>query len=701
MTAPRCIAIVVAVSLVACGGAAKQRASWPDAPVQLRDEGDRLAAIDRLWVMPAGAARDEARGAIAAAIVRRINDALVDERALEAARLFEQLTSLWQHDPEAIGAGLAPHVGILRQLRALFAKSGTLDPALRALVVLAEVDRPQRQAQLAELGELLAYADELAIAENGALALRGEPIAVMRPTAESLPLRWLVDRYVGLLLERQRAVAGIMEKQGATLELVRAHRDVLVTARRVANVLARAGRADDIQTYLARIDGLGIDRELRIRAEIVAQHPTPDAYNELARELADHDETADAAAALGITAAGLVRFPDDASLLTLAGGYARTLGRIDQAIVFYERALRTGEVDAALALRLGKLYAERIERLADHGRPRAANAAWRGVVAFTTNVARERPHPVWQQTTAIAESALGKGLAGQGLIDDGRTALTGSLERAPSIDAYETLATVEYQTDRLAEAQRWAASGMAMLGDFMTADRYHRAKLERISADALRRAGKPREAAARYLDALRTWASLGDTKDLPRAIAGERMMDMGRAMWWLGDAAKSVDLVMAAIEHSPDSPAISDAVAFLIEVGRYRDAVDACHRGLGEHELAEVFKVYISLWIVAEGKRLAEPRDRLALDYLASRRGELWYEQLARAATGRLSYAALRRAAITGPQQGELAFYGAVLGLAPGAATSDGRKRLLEQAIAARAIFDAEYDLARRYLAAP
>jgi hypothetical protein len=107
----------------------------------------------------------------------------------------------------------------------------------------------------------------------------------------------------------------------------------------------------------------------------------------------------------------------------------------------------------------------------------------------------------------------------------------------------------------------------------------------------------------------------------------------------------------------------------------------------------------MALWIVAEAQRAGEPRDRLATEYLTSRKGDLWYELLAEAATGRADLAKLRGAATTGPRKAELAFYSAVLALDPGAATPATTRKLLEQMVAAHLVMDAEYDLARRYLA--
>jgi tetratricopeptide (TPR) repeat protein len=694
-----------AASVGGCGaGAVVFHPVWPDAQVELRDDGDREQAIDRLWLVPPGAERDRARVPIAAALARRISDAIEDDQPFIAAALLDQLTALWQSDPTAIGRGLADHAALLHELRATFARSGALEPAAQTLIVLAEVEPAARAAHLAELDEVLGFADELAIAEHGEAAHRAQPIALLESTALALPLPWLVDRYVGLQVERQRAVAVLLDRQGASMALVRAHRNLLLTARRIAGVLARAGRAPEIHARLAQLQGgYGTDRELTVRAEVVADQPTPDAYAELASTLRSGDREPDPGGALAVCLSGLARFPGDPGLLAAAGGDARALGRIDQAIALYQQALRAGdEVDTAIALRLGKLYADRIERLATGGRPSAANAAWRDALQFTASAASNHPHTVWQQTAAIAESALGRGLASQGMIDDAEHLLTASLARAPSVDAYETLATIDAQLGRYADAQHWASAGIAMLGDRTLGDRYRKAKLERLTADSLRRAGQARPAAARYVDALRTWSSLGDSKDLPHAVAAERALDTSRAMWWLGDPARTVDFAMQALDLDPSSEDVAaSAVAFLLEAGRYHDALDAYHKALGEPAIGEYHKVYMSLWILGEAIRAGEPRDRLAGEYLASRRGSVWYERLAQLAAGKQTLIGLRALATTGPRRAELAFYGAVLGLDPAAATPAGRHKLLQDVVAAHLVLDAEYDLALHYLGQP
>ena len=177
---------------------------------------------------------------------------------------------------------------------------------------------------------------------------------------------------------------------------------------------------------------------------------------------------------------------------------------------------------------------------------------------------------------------------------------------------------------------------------------------------------------------------------------------MGRAMYWLGDPGKAVDLALQALDQDPQAEELAaNAVAFLIQAGRYRDALDAYHKSLGEPTIGEYHKVYMSLWVLGEARHTGEPRDRLAGEYLASRRGDVWYEKLAQLAAGKLGLAELRALATTGPRRAELAFYTAVLGLDPAAATPAGRHKLLEGVIAAHLVLDAEYDLARRYLEQP
>jgi len=694
------VMLALLLAFAACGHAATRSPAWPDAPMELRDDSDREQAIDQLWVMPIGAERDAVRTQIAAAIVARIGDALEDEKPYNAELLLFQLCSLWQTDPASIGRGLSPHIEMMRTLRTTFAKSGALEPSIATLTLLAELEPAHRDDHLAEIDEVLHFSDDLEAAENGPEAQRAQPIELLQPTVLAVPLPWLVDKYVGLLLERQRVISELINKQGASIQLVRAHHDILATSQRIAVVFARAGRTEEINSKLVDIKGLGQNRELQIRSELVSERPSADAYFDLASQIRSDKDNPDPAAALAVCLAGLRRFPNDASLLGAAAGDAAALGRVDQPIELYEAAIhaRGGDVDSALALRLGKLYAERIARLAFGGRPDAATKEWRELERY----ARKQKTPqLWSVVAASAETALGKGLLSQGKLPEAEHELVASIDRAPSFDAYETLATIHYKTDRFASATRYANAGIALLGE-SKGDNVRRAKLDRIAADVARTAGQSRDAAALYLDAMRTWGSLGPDSELPPAIRADRKLEFARCLWFVGESGKAVNLVFDAIDAEPGNAAnYASAVAFLIMVGSYPEALDIVHRALTQSDVNEFYRVYMCLWVLADAKRRGEPRDRQAVDFLASRQGDLWYELLAKAATGRIDLATLTAAATTGPRKAELAFYRVALGLDPEAQTPAGARKLLEQVVAARLVMDAEYDLARQYLARP
>ena len=175
----------------------------------------------------------------------------------------------------------------------------------------------------------------------------------------------------------------------------------------------------------------------------------------------------------------------------------------------------------------------------------------------------------------------------------------------------------------------------------------------------------------------------------------------GRAMWWLGDPARAVELRDAtAVDADPTTPAIpAGAVAFLLEVGRYARRARRLPPRPRRPDVGDFYKVYMSLWIARRGaapRRAARSASRPTTS--RARQGDPGTSCSRGRRPAGSSFDALRAAATTGPRQAELAFYGATLGLDPEAATPGGRRKLLEQVVAARIVLDAEYDLARLYL---
>jgi tetratricopeptide (TPR) repeat protein len=344
-----------------------------------------------------------------------------------------------------------------------------------------------------------------------------------------------------------------------------------------------------------------------------------------------------------------------------------------------------------MARKLGSLYAERIARLGFGGRPQAAATALHDVEKY--------PHHggAWAQVEAQAQTALGKGLLSQGRIREAERALVASIDRAPSADAYETLAEIHYKTNRFESATRYANEGIVLYG----ADLAHRAKLERIAGDVARASNRPRDAATLYLTAMHDWSELLKGPAPSKELLAEGQLEAGRGLWFLGHTDRAVDLVLSATDEDPDNAqTFANAVAFLLLVNRPVDALDALHRALSS-DISELYKVYMCLWVLADERRRHDPADRQANDYLAGRHGDLWYEQLAEAATGRLELSVLARAATTAPRQAELAFYGVVLGLDPASASPEVARKKLIEVVESGVVMDAEYDLARQYLSQP
>jgi hypothetical protein len=103
----------------------------------------------------------------------------------------------------------------------------------------------------------------------------------------------------------------------------------------------------------------------------------------------------------------------------------------------------------------------------------------------------------------------------------------------------------------------------------------------------------------------------------------------------------------------------------------------------------------MSLWILSEAKRGSIEPDHLATRYLARRDGALWYDDLARFASGRARAEDLQRRANTPARRAELLYYLATL-----ADDIDPRcaRELLTGVIETRMILFFEYDMARAWI---
>lgn len=699
--------IAALMATAACRGPrapAHPAAPAVDAPYELDDDLDFGERADALRAMPAGPERAALRQDLAAALVRRIDLLLGAGRLDRLDRVVRELAVLWYDEPAALGRELTPHTAVLARARAAFARAGLDRETGLVLALLAAADPAGAPAYHEELEQIVAFAEDLGVARLGALGRGTGALSILAPIVEHLRAPELTDRVVAALIARANLADATLTAAAATGRLPDSPviRVAFRASRDLAIALALAHRGEQLSRRLGELVGVGRIRALDEAARAVAS-PTATAveWAALARAIRlghdgkDDDPTA-ARAALALCEDALVRFPDSPILLLAAAGHASDLDRLHQPIALLERARRAAPGDPELADRLTGLYRERLARLAHGDRPRAARARLDELRAFHAAIDAAFPDRTWSSTWAEALATYGHGLVSVGELAAARAELTRSVGVQPTVEALETLGTVSLKLGDFHDARRHLERG-AKLGGDAPADLYSRAKVLRLAGDAARGTGDAKGAIRRWRDALEIWAHLGETVELPPALAGERFAEIGKLFWDLGLRDEALENFSRAVEADRDgSETHQQIIAYLILRDELDRARDVFYDALGSDKVSEYHKVYLCLWILAEDRRAGRPDDRLATDYLAGRDGPLWYDDVARLATGRATVEALGARATTRARRAELRYYGAVLG--PPGRSRDEIRQLLEDVVATDMILFFEYDMARRHL---
>lgn len=701
----RCLAVLLASSFVlACHHPARPTAPKlpvADAPYELADDLDFAEREDDFFAMAPGPERTALRGQLADVMGARIDVALAAGRIDRAAGMLAEVADLWRGEPAALAelAGLAGWPERLDRARAAFARGGADRETALVLILRRGADPARRERDQAELQQLLAYADDLSQARLGALGIgTGELSALQAVVIRGLAPE-LTDRYVELAVNRANladaAVTGGGAPPAAASPVLR---PALGAGRDVALALAVDHRADQIATALTALRGLGRDRKLELAARTVAAADGAAVHwAELARAvraLDGGDDDDKARAGLQICLDGLVRFPDDPTLLACAGAASADVPRVAQPIALLERARAQLPGDPELADRLLGLYRERLARLVYGARPLAAKARLAELDATFRALAKQFPDQAWTTTWAEALATYGRGLVSQGDLAGARAQLEASVAIAPTIEALEMLGTIALKTGRYRDARRQFERAVAIPGE-RPAQLYARAKLLRLAGDASAGAGAGDAAIEHYTAALELWADLGDKLDLPPNLAGERLVESGKLFWALGKPDDAAELLASASDVDPGGADTHiQSVAFLLLHERYDRAVDNFYQALASDRIGDYFKVYMALWILAEGRRLGRPDDDQARVYLEARNGPLWYDDVARLATSRATPAELEARAHTRARQAELTYYTAVLR----PPSPDEARRLLEDVVASDLVLFFEYDMAKHQL---
>lgn len=675
-----------------------------DAPYDLAEEQDLAEVRSELFAMaPDAAERPALRRRLADELARRLAVALALNHHSDAYRALARLMRLWNadelRDAAAVGRALTPYRNAIARARKVFARAGKDRETAAALCALALIE-PEKAAQhRAELDEVFAFADQLAIAENGDGAVGARPIAILEDLIEIHPAPWLVDRLVALYVERQKQLDAHFQKHSADLSVIRAHGDGVVrTVWHIVRVLARSGRLADAPAAYEPISGMGDDRELRdrVRRALAADATAPDWVMVAARFHSSDPDKADFAAALAISQEATRRFPSSPSAFLAAAESARQLGEQPLAIRLYETGLRLDPDHADAASALAQLYVERIADLASSDRTAGAARAFRRFESFQ-KAASKRLGRRLEPDRADALAALGRGMASQGEIDQARRYLERSIAERPTLAALESLGTIEAKRDRFDRAADLFERAVRQPAA-EPLDRYQQCKLLRLLGEARLDEGKGELGKTRLRAALVAWHKLSQQVELPDVLLAESLVEQGKILWRLGDRETALVAFDAAVDSDPDGASShADVVAFLIVRNEYDRAVDAYHRALGSHSIGDYFKVYMSLWVMAEARRQGRAVDPIARDFLAGRNGRLWYDDLARFAGGRIDLPRLQSRATTRGRRAELLYYSAVLG---GDIRTDPSRarRLLEKVVSSDMVLFFEYDMAKHWL---
>jgi tetratricopeptide (TPR) repeat protein len=706
------IALVATGAAAGCGPRAASRTHGSielprgaDDPYDLADDNDlALVRADHAALPPGDPARVTGRRRLIAAFGARLGEALQHGRRTAAHDALRDLLSLWT-GPElraaVAGRDLVPQRDAIERARVMFARAGADVETVTALAALMLLE-PQATAQhRADIDEVFAYADDLAVAENGPGSERARPIEILEQVVEVHPAPWAIDRLVTLYVERQRALdAHFRRGGGASMEIIRAHGDgVIRTAWNIVRVLALAGRIEEAPEAAAQVTGIGDDPQLRerLRRALGPDATAPDWVLLAARYHSPDPDNGDFAAALALAREGVRRFPMSPIAHLAAAESARQLGEETLAIALFEDGLARDREHEEASERLAELYVQRIDLLAKSHRPRASAAVLHRFEDFHRRAERALGREL-EPDRADALAAYGRGLVGLGELRPGTAALERSIDLRPTMNALEALGALALKREDHGRAidlfeRALAAEARGPL------DRYQQCRILRLLAEAYAGDGRQRDAAHSLRRAMIAWHRLTeDVESMPAQAEAESLVEQGKVLWGLGHQKEALAAFDAAIDaDDEDASSHSDVVAFLIVHGHYDRALDAYHRALGNADLGDTSKVYMSLWVIAEAQRQRRTSDPIAREFLAGRDGSLWYDDLARFAAGRIGAGALEARATTRARRAELLYYSAVLGdelyRHPGHA-----RRLLEGVVESGMVHFFEYDMAKHWL---
>ncbi len=698
--------LLVAITMLGCGPSSRveipKAPGRVDAPYELASDDDLLAVRELFDAMAlANPKRQKKRPLLATEYRRRLKSALHRGARDKAFERFQNLMSLWQPSELSSAHAQPSFVALepeVQSIRRTFAKSGDTAKSVAALYALSLMQPHHASHYYAEVDEILSYSDELAMLAHGPGAKRARPIEILEKTTAFIASEHAIDRLIALYQERQAAIKSSFRRKGADIRLLRVHgRGVLTSTHSIVGTLAKAHRIDEALSAISQLAGIGDDANLRKRLGDALAGTSPTTWLLLAASFGG--EKGDKRATLAICREAIARYPNDAMSHFCAGQAAEALDRFASAIGHYEDGLAIDPSQRDASESLAALYERRVSTLAFGDRPNAAGAQLAIFEAFHRNTAKHFESPI-EPDLASAYAAMAHGLVSLGALDEAHQYLTRSIHLRPNLFAYEYLGTIALRQEDFSRARAHFAQALT-LQESSTIDAFHHARLRRLAAEAIAQGGSAGAMGAKAAQeqrrlALTTWLRLSRDYELSGSAQAEARIEMGKLMFALGMRENAMQSFLAALGNETSNSDHADIVAFLLAHDSHELAEDIYLDALGRQQVGQYLKIYMSLWILAENKRLALEPNTHATRYLSALDGPLWSVHLAQYAIGKREREELEAMASTRGRRAELLYYDAVLG--PRSGDTNVARQLLQEVIAGSMVLFFEYEMAKKRL---
>jgi tetratricopeptide (TPR) repeat protein len=662
------------------------------------DEEFGEARTDFTAIPTGSPSRAEWRKALLTYLLPRVDDLAARDND-DAIEVFKNACSLWE--PEELEKPDTPKEMARRasMLADRFARRGAEEPVILGLSVAATLDPSQR----GRWEERLRWIEEFESSAGGSAHRWTKVIEALEATMRVWPSPLVADKLAGLYLDRHAALLRAIRRgaRGNAADLVEGQESGAThTAYKLAALWLRVGKPDRAREALTKIaDQPGDDPLLRqLLAKAQSGKQASDAI-ELAKYFIRED-VADREVAMRICLRAAARFPKDAEPRICAAEMAVTTMavRAPLAIRLLTEAVRLAPNERAPAETLVRLRLVRLaERMGeDRTRVDGAIADAEDLVHLIEELEQKLGGKPFEPGIADVWFELGQGYYNSGVAGDAEKYLRRSLERRPFWKPWHQLGLLRMKHRQFEEAVGMFDRALGVPSRSLPEGIEMRASVLRDKGEALDRLGRTAEAKQAREGSFEAFTQqIGLVQN--RADAARLQVERGRLLYDVGRPREGIDAFEKAIDFMPErAETYADVLAFLVPRGHLREAMDAYHRALGRHDISDYIKVYASLWVTDLARRQKEPPDPLAEQYLKSVDGKRWFDDLARFASGRITWQQLIGRADTPGKQAEAYFYQAQRLLSSG--REEQAKELWKKVLSTDMMAFFEYEMADYYL---